>query len=174
MKMQTLGNKPQQLRKLFFNTDTVAIKAGAPVVLNASATTKLGFGAKSIESLAAAEQGFFFGLAGQETAVGAYGESVFGYVQYSRTVLRSRAASTDTWASVAAGALGDVYSLVTAAGVQGISRSAAGSAITNPQIIKSLEALASIASAASSVTAGVADAGLLYSTGFVKTFVSIM
>lgn len=173
MKSQTLGNKPQTMRKLVYNEDTVTIRKGAPVFLKADSGTRKGFGVKSSNSLAVAEQGFFFGLATTDIPASAYGETVFGYYDSARVIFTSRAASTDVWLSNVAGALGDVLTPITAVGVQALSRSAAGSALTNIKPIILAETFASATTLASSITAG-ADSSLLYSTAARKVFVVIM
>jgi hypothetical protein len=174
MEMQTLGGKPQQLKKLIRSTETtITIKKGAPVVLSLAAGSE-GYGAKSIEGLAAAEQGFFFGIAASDIAPGRYGKTIFGYVAEARMIVRSRAASSDVWASSAALSKGAVLALMTLAGVQALSQSAAGSALTNPHVIKAVDTIASSDTQASSVTIGAAGTALIYSTALKKVFVSIM
>lgn len=175
MRQQTLGRKPQNQWFHIFNTDTVTIKKGAPCVLDSAAaqSTKFGFGVKSIESLAAAEQGLFMGLATQDIATKTEGDTVAGYVTNARVLRQSRAASTDVWLSTTAIAVGDVLAMLTAVGVQCLSRSAAGSAFTNIMPVIAFETAASITTIASSSTAG-ADTSLLYSTSILKVFVSFL
>lgn len=176
MKQQTLGNKPQrQWKHIKSGEATLTIKKGAPVVLKLDgAISTLGYTVKSIEGLAAAEQGMFFGLAVEDVVAGAESTSVFGFWEYTRMIVRSRAASSDVWASTTGIALGDVLALMTLGGVQAVSRSAAGSALTNPHAIIAAETRASSDTQASSITAGAAGTALIYSTAFVRTHVKIM
>jgi hypothetical protein len=176
MKQQTLGNKSQNQWKHVKSVETTTtIKKGAPVVLDVSSAAgiaKIGYGVKSVESLAAAEQPFFFGLAVEDIAPNAESTTIFGYYAFARMIRATRAASTDVWASTAAIALGDVLAINTTAGLQAVSRSGAGSAITNKHLIVAAETKASTTTVASSITAG-ADTSLLFSTSYLKVFVEI-
>lgn len=176
MKHQTIGPKPQNMWKFVQSVETsVTIKRGAPVVLvtAAASSAKFGYGVKSVESLAAAEQGLFFGLATDDIAPAAFGQTVFGYVINARIIRMTRAASTDVWASTTAIAVGDVLAINTTAGLQAVSRSGAGSALTNRHAIIAFETFASTTTAASSIVAG-ADTSLIFSTSTMKVFVAFM
>lgn len=117
MRFKFAGNKLDIAAIVVKNNDTVAIKNGAPVALDFGATTELGCQIKSSNSLAAAEQGNFFGIALGQIAVGAYGEAqVFGYNAFARTILTTRTATNATWASIAAGSIGEYLTINTGTG----------------------------------------------------------
>lgn len=178
MKQQTLGRKPQNQWKHVFNNDTKTIKKGAPCVLDSLAanSAKFGFAVKSIESLAAAEEGFFFGLAAQDIPTLTEGDTIFGYVANARILVNSRSASTAVWPSTTGILIGDLLEFITVVGVQALSRVGAGSALSaaNNVPFQAFDSYGSTTTQSSSITAGSPDTGLLYSTAFRKVFVRIM
>lgn len=179
MKQQTLGNKPQNQWMHVQSIETaLTIKRGAPVVLTSLAanSAKFGYGVKSIESLAAAEEGFFLGMATEDIAPAAQSTTVFGYVANTRVLVNSRSASSAVWPSTTGILIGDILDFITVVGVQAVSRVGAGSALSaaNNTPIQAFESYASTTTQASSITIGVADTGLLYSTAFKKTFISLI
>lgn len=180
MKIQTVGAKPQNLTRLIRSTEsTLTIKKGAPVALDFSAS-KNGWGCKSVVSLAAAEEGFFFGLASADIIPGAFGETVYGYIAQARVVITSRSATSAAWVSVPAIALGDILNIVTAtdaiSGVQALSRSAAGSAITSPAVLIAAETVASATTLSSTLSGSLGGpaSAALYSIAYKKVRVAIL
>ncbi len=180
MKHQTLGRKSQNTWAHIFNNDTLTIKKGAPCVLDSLAanSAKFGFGVKTIDSLAAAEEGFFMGFAVADIATKTEGDVIIsGYIANTRVLINSRSASTAVWPSTTGILLGDLLEFVTAASVHAVSRVGAGSALSaaNETPMQYFDAtLASTTTQASSITIGCADSGLLYSTAFKKTIVKFM
>lgn len=117
MNFKFVGNKKDVGRVVIKNSDTNIIQVGAPVVLDFSATTDIGLAVKSSTSLAAAEQGNFFGIALQALNNGAVGESqVFGHNAIARVILTTRTATGATWASIAAGSIGEYLTMGTGTG----------------------------------------------------------
>lgn len=117
MRFKQIGNKYDIGAVVIKNNDTATIFSGAPVALDFSGTTELGAMVKSTNSLAAAEQGNFFGIALSQILAGQYGEAqVFGYNSIARVILSTRSATTATWASIAAGSLGEYLTLGTGTG----------------------------------------------------------
>lgn len=179
MKQQTLGRKPQNTWSHIFNNDTLTIKKGAPCVLDSLAanSAKFGFGVKSIESLAAAEEGFFMGFATADIPTKTEGDTVVsGYVANTRVLVNSRSASSAVWPSTTGILIGDLLDFITVVGVQAVSRVGAGSALSaaNETPVQAFESYASTTTQASSITLGCPDTGLLYSTAFKKTIVKFM
>lgn len=129
MRIKQVGNKKESAAGNFVSDEaTITILAGSPVYLKPDGTVP-GLSAVSADSIAAARQPFFFGLAIADTAPLGLSEAVvYGMFDYARIVLTSRSATSATWASYAALAIGDIMSVVTAAGVQALSQSGAGSA----------------------------------------------
>lgn len=179
MKFQTLGRKPQNGYNHIFNADTLTIKKGAPCVLDSLAanSARFGWGVKSIESLAAAEEGFFMGIATADIATKTEGDTIVsGYVGSTRVLINSRSASTAVWPSTTGILIGDLLDYITVVGVQAVSRVGAGSALSaaNEVPLQAFESYGSTTTQASSITVGCPDTGLLYSTAFKKTIVKFM
>ena len=154
MRWQTLGDKPgiavEQIRS---GEASVTIKKGAPVFLQLSGTEN-GLRVVSAESLAAALQVSFWGLALTDVVAGALGESIlYGYYPFARYIYTTRAASTDVWASYSAGAIGDVLGFRTTLGDQCLTRSVAAAATAFQPMIILAETYASQTTQASSVSA---------------------
>lgn len=117
MRFKFAGNKLDIAAVVIKNNDTQSIFVGAPAVLDFSGTTELGTMVKTTNSLAAAEQGNFFGIALATILNGQYGEAqVFGYSSITRVVLTTRTATTATWASIAAGSIGEYLTIGTGTG----------------------------------------------------------
>lgn len=157
MRFKQVGNKYDVAAIVFKNNDAQNIKVNAPVVLDFSPTTELGAQAKSTNSLAAAEQGNFFGISLTEVLPGQYGEAqVFGFNPNARIVLTTRAASTDVWASQAAGSIGEYLTMGTGTGLaasvgdQALVRVGTAAQTVN-QMVRLAETFASATTLASSL-----------------------
>lgn len=153
MRFQTLGNARQFASVTVKSVEaSVTIKAGGPVFFDPDATTRNGLAVLSAESLAAAEQGFFAGIALADIGPGKFGDAhIFGICRSVRVLLATRAASSDVWASYAAGAIGDIMSLNTGVDAQCVVRSGAGSASNIFWAIRLAELYASATTIASSI-----------------------
>lgn len=153
MRFQTLGNKKQFVSNTVKSVETtVTIKKGAPVFFDADVASNMGVAVLSSESLAAAEEGFFAGIALQEISPGKQGDAhCYGLLEDVRVQLASRAASSDVWASYSAGALGDIMRFTTIADGQCVVRSGAGSASNLLWAIRLAETYASETTQASSL-----------------------
>lgn len=117
MRFKQTGNKRDIVAVVVKNTsDTVTIHKGSPVFLDVA--TPDGLLVKGPANVAAAETGAnFFGLATADIAPGAYGESVvFGYFNQARIVLTTRTASSGTWQTYSALAIGDYVTALTGTG----------------------------------------------------------
>lgn len=116
MRFKVAGSKRDVMAVVFRNSDTLTIKAGAPVFL-ACTGTEDGLRCVSSNNLAAALQGNYFGIAYAAVAANAFGEAqVFGFNDGTRVRVTTRAASTDVWASYPAGGIGDALIPVTGTG----------------------------------------------------------
>lgn len=118
MRFKMTGNKRDIVAVVVKNSDTnsLTVKQGSPVILKASGTDD-GLAIVSATNVALANLGMFFGIALTDIALNAFGEAqVFGYYDSVRVRVASRAASTDVWASFAAGAVGDGLTLLTGTG----------------------------------------------------------
>lgn len=158
--MEMGGDKPNRARNKIRNAETtLTILKGGPTFYNMNGTRD-GIDALSAESIPNAKQGFFAGLAMQDITIGKIREcQTSGVCEYGRVVLTSRAATTDVWASYAAGVVGDVLSVHSGAGVQALSRTGAASAGILP-VWALGSAYASATTQASSVSSGVFGASL--------------
>lgn len=118
MRFKAVGNKRDLCAVVIKNNDAQILFTGAPCVLDFAATSELGAQVKTIRGLAAAEQGNFFGInISPDIANLGYGEAqVFGYNPSVRVILTTRVATTDTWASIAAGSIGEILNLDTGTG----------------------------------------------------------
>ena len=159
MRFKNVGNKADMCAIVTRNNDpnSLAFKAGAPLFFISNATLR-GLDVKVADGLVAAEGGLFagFNLSGA-MVVGDFGESmVFGFYDYARVLLSTRATTTDVWVSYSAIALGDIMSFITTSGVQAVQRSGAGSATVLGWNVIAAQTLVSFTTQASSVlTAGV-------------------
>jgi|SRR5215510_6250494 len=135
MRFKSAGNKRDQAIVVIKNASTtIPIKAGAPTFLNAENTD--GLSVISAENLAAASQLSFMGLAIADVPVSTdpkpFSEAIaFGQCDFARFLTRTRAASTDTWASVAS-----IAAFVQLAPHTGVSSS------TGPSIVQAFQTTA--------------------------------
>jgi len=126
---------------------SVTIPAGSPIVLNTSDLSQVKL--PSTAGGVTIAHPFFAGVAAKETAPGQIVEIVAaGYCAQAKFVNRTRAASTDSWSSIAAQALGNLLTIDTVNNAFGYST--VGAAALAPHAIVMAEALASIAGSASS------------------------
>lgn len=124
MRFKTIGTKRDIMAVTLKNADTLTIFSGAPVAVAANGTND-GLAGKTYVNLAAALQPLFMGVALADIVANAYGEAqMFGFNDSTRVRLTTRAASTDVWASYAAGGIGDVLIPVTGTGAVAASVSA--------------------------------------------------
>ena len=154
MRFQTLGGKRQFGSATVRSSESsVTIKKGAPIFWKSDASASaMGVSVKSAESLAAAEEGFFAGMALQDINPSQMGDAYcYGLLEDVRVQLASRAASTDVWASYSAGALGDIMRFTTIADGQAVVRSGAGSASALFWNVHLAETYASTTTQASSI-----------------------
>ena len=154
MRFTSLGNAPQKGSVTVKSGETtITIKKGAPLFFSpAVAVAGMGFTVLSTESLAAASEGFFAGMALQDINPAKFGDGhCYGLLDYVRVQLASRAASTDVWASYSAGALGDIMRFTTIADAQCVVRSGAGSASNQFWMVQLAETYASATTQASSI-----------------------
>lgn len=116
MRFKVVGTRRDIMAVTVKNADTIPILAGAPCSVAANGTND-GLAAVSYNNLSAAKQGLFFGVVFNEIAAGAFGESqVFGFNDSVRIRVATRAASTDVWASYAAGSIGNGLIPITGTG----------------------------------------------------------
>jgi len=146
---------------------SATISRGEPCCLIMDGTRD-GFDVVSANSGAAAKATTLFaGIVAENMLAGKVGQAqVFGFVTAIKVVRQTRAASTDSWASFPAVAVGDVLNVETVA--NGASRSAAGGAGAMGNIIAG-ETLAS----ATTLASGASGAGLAL-TANIKGFVRAM
>ena len=168
MRFKYDGNKPDLIALVIQNQDpnNTVIKAGAPVFFNIPPTVSgnRGLEVAAADGLANAAHAFFAGFnIGQAVQIGQFSEAMaFGYYDFARVLLSTRATTTDVWASYAAIAIGDIYSFVSSSGVQAIQRSGAGSATNLGWWMVAAQTLASATTQASSfATSGVGNSTAL-------------
>lgn len=168
--MEMGGDKANRARAKVRNAETsITILKGAPMFYNMNGTSD-GIDAISSEAIPAAKQGFFAGIALQDIAPGKIRESlVSGVCEFARILTASRAATTDAWASYAAGATGDILSFLSGAGLQAFARSAAGSASNQFWVAQLVGTFASATTQASSVGSATFSAST-WSTTTAKVF----
>lgn len=158
------GNKADKIAIVIKNNDpnSTVLLAGSPCFFNvpASTTQNNGLEIACPDALASAQQGHFAGFnLGKSMNIGDFGEAIaYGYFDYCRVLLSTRATTTDVWASYAAITIGDIMSFVTTSGVQAVQRSGAGSATNLGWWVMAAQTLASATTQASSfATAGVGN-----------------
>jgi len=184
MRFKVAGNKKDVLAVVVKSADTITIPSGAPVFLAANGTND-GLAVVSANNLATALLGNFFGFATADIAPSAYGESqVFGFFETARLRVTTRADSTSTWASYAAGSIGQpMASFVSGTGGaagstmadHAMSISAATAVFSVNQQIRLMATYASQTTQASSLVGGlVTDASCTASVTSVKVFVRCM
>jgi hypothetical protein len=170
MRMKQVGNKREDMVGVILNGGLSTIPLGAPVIYKLTSTANDNDGVSvGLPSASGGAANYQLCAGVNQTynlAVGYYGEAmIFGYCPTTLVKLNTRAATTDTWASVAAVASGvllvpdftnDVWQ--TLANV---------AAVSSPQCIL-VDAIGAVGSAASNAKTG------LVSTGLYRSFVRMM
>lgn len=148
-----VGNKYDAAFVVVRNSLTVSIPQGAPVFFALNGTND-GLDVTNANTVGSA--------AGQEAIAGivatpggllpnGYGEAqVYGICQTTRVVTATRTTSTDSYNSFAAVATFDILQINTLSGVDGLSRSGAGSVTANLHNMLAAQAYTSTASQSSS------------------------
>ena len=118
MRFKAVGNKRDLAAVVIKNNDAQILFSGAPCALDFAATSELGAQVKTVRGLATAELPNFFGInISPDIANLGYGEAqVFGYNPSVRIINTTRVATTDTWASIAAGSIGEILNIDTGTG----------------------------------------------------------
>lgn len=125
-----------------------AFAAGEVAVVKVSSP---GQAVKPSTAGAAQTPSFFLGIATNAAAIGEPVEIlVGGYVPNARYIHRSRAASSDSWASVASAAIGDYCTVNTV--YNGVVASGAGAAAAAGNMIALMESIASLAGVATATS----------------------
>jgi len=134
--MELGGNKPNRARaKIRSKETTVTILKGGPSFYTMTGTDD-GLNAVSAEAIANVQQGLFAGIAAQDILPNKIRETIIhGVVEFARVLTASRPTTTDAWVSYPAGAIGDVMSMISGAGLQGFTRAGAGSAGIFPNFV---------------------------------------
>lgn len=159
MDFKYVGNKADKAQVTIQSDEaSIVIMSGAPIALKANGSYP-GLSVTSIEGLAAANTPFFAGFnIGPAMNPTDYAKAqVYGFFEYARVLLSTRATSTDVWASYSAIAIGDIMSLVTTSGVQAVQRSGAGSASNQGWWLNAGATLVSATTQASSIANGVGN-----------------
>lgn len=171
MKFQTLGGKPQYASVTVKNADTLIIPKGAPSFYDPTQTgDKLGLAVLSDTALAAANQGFFAGIAKADIGIARFGDSeCYGLVP-CRVIVATRSATSAVWASYVALAIGDIMGFSSAVSAQAIIRLGAGSADSAGYLIRAASSYASSTTQAS--TLGVSTA--LFSISLINCMLRLM
>lgn len=145
-------DKPERIYIMVQNDESsAAISAGVPVAFAMDGTDDGVDVVKLPSSTAAKATSFFAGITPKAIANGRRGlAQVFGPITALTVSRQTRAASSDSYASAAAIAIGDVLVLETVAG--NASRSAAGAQAANLPFLVAIGTAASIASAASTTS----------------------
>ena len=143
-------DRPYTGVRTVFNADTTTISMGAPCHLEWSTTVPNGV--KNLSSGSAAKcTAFFMGIAVADIPAGNYGDVVSaGFCNIVKVVRMTRAASTDSWNSYTALAVGDYFTLDTVNNAA--ARSGAGAAAAAPNMLVALESAASGASSDSATS----------------------
>lgn len=165
MKTQTAQNKAETVFIAVKNVHTSSVSRGVPVCFKMSGTDD-GFEIIDANTGAAAKSTpLFAGILAQTLATNAKGLSqVYGFNLYTVVTRMTRAASTDSYASCPAIAIGDVMNVDTVA--NGMSRSATLAASAFLPFCMAAETIASSASSASTSS----DSSTAKTTN-VKTFI---
>jgi hypothetical protein len=153
MRFKMVGNKQDVAAVVVKNNGTAAIGRGVPVFYQFNGTDD-GLAVVIATTAAAAQQNCFAGITLQTLAAnGGYGEAqIFGLCNYAKILKTARAASTDSYTSSSAIAIGDVLQINTVAGIDAVMRNAAGAtALTMPCIVAA-ETIASAAASASTTS----------------------
>ena len=156
MRFRQVGNKYDLACIVIKNNGTAAIPTAAPVFLSINGTDD-GIAVLNATDAAAAKQNLFAGVivsgssgpGSSLAANGGFGEAqVFGFCQSARLVRMTRAASSDSYASATAIAVGDILQVNTISGVDAFSRNGAGATNTAFPVAVAAQTLASYAGAA--------------------------
>lgn len=133
------------------NGGSSTIPRGCPVVLDMDGTDD-GVAVVAPSGAAAGDAtSFFIGIAKKDIPAGEWGDAVcFGWCNYATVVRQTRAASTDSYASAPALAVGDQLNLQSVG--DGLTRSGAGNVSAALPFAVALESAASVASAASTTS----------------------
>ena len=149
MRFRPEGRGKETIIFNFKNVDTITILPGSPIFLTLDGIAN-GYHCTSAEGVPEVRYPFFFGMNLSPVIPGSVGESqAFGFIEYARFMVNSRAASTDSWQVQPALATGDVLDICTSAGFQCVSRFMPGGVGQDGNIF----ACQSIASQASSASA---------------------
>ena len=144
-------NRPHTARITCYNSDAAQIPRGAPVFLNYTAAGEEKYVALPSTGSAAKNTFLCQGLATANVPVGEWGEFLVAGFHFAAKVIRqSRAASTDSYASVAAIAVGDYFTIDSVN--NGLARSGAGAASIGPAMFAALETSVSLASTVSTTS----------------------
>jgi hypothetical protein len=151
MRFQTLGKAKQFGSSLIQNKDTVAIPVNSPVYYDITDADKVGVSAVSAESLAAADNAFFAGIAMTAIPVGGFGNVFcFGLYENARLFRRSRSATDVTWVSAISHAVGTALDAYTATGGNAGFKFNTSAIDINKVVVA--QSVATLATAASNVT----------------------
>jgi hypothetical protein len=169
MQFKYTGNKGDTALVVIKNNDpnSTVVLQGAPVHFIADAVTAAkGRDVKAQDGRAGAETGFFagFNISGSLN-IGDQGQAfAYGFYDYARVLLSTRATTTDVWASYSAIALGDIMKFITTSGVQAVQRSGAGSDTNAPWFVLAAATLVSQTTQASSVANGIGNSTAMVTT----------
>ena len=167
---KSLGNDRRSLNQDFIwvqNNGSAAIAEGAPAIFEMDGTND-GDSAENASDSTAAKTEFLAGVALASIGVSSRGRvQVRGYIDKIKLIRATRAASTDTYPTVPAVAIGDVM-IVNTVG-NGFSRSAAGAATIHPGAVVAVGTLASRASSAATTS----DSSTEF-TGTIDAYLRIM
>jgi hypothetical protein len=168
MQAKIIGNKPERLSIPVINTETAEIEVGVPVVFAANGTDDGVAVCLPASKTAAYADTLFAGIVVEKNlpiVLPKTGKAqVYGVCPTSRICRQTRAATTDSFSTAPAIAIGDIFLVNTV--VNALSRSAAGAASQAPGRIHAFQTVASAAGVASNAT----DTRTLV-TSNIKTFI---
>lgn len=151
---KSLGNDKRSLSQDFVwitNNGSAVISEGAPAIYEMDGSEDGQSAENASDSSAAKATSFLAGIALEDIAVGAKGKvQVRGYIDKVKLIRATRAATTDSYATQAAVAIGDQL-IVNTVG-NGMSRSGAGAASAAGPLVAAIGTLASAASQASTTS----------------------
>jgi len=173
MRLRHVGNKNDIAAVNVINADANTIPFGSPVFFDFNGTRD-GRAVVDANSAAAAKQGLFAGILLQTLATGQAGEAiVFGMFEKVSVIRATRAATTDSFASQSAIAVGDVMGFVSGSAINGMSRAAAAASTNTPNFVIAGEVAASLASSAASDVTG-SLSSLTMNSLYLKCFIRAM
>lgn len=115
MNAKSVGNAPEKVFLVVRNDESSTISRGTPVALQLDGTDD-GLAVILPSTSAAKAHAVAFGVAAQDIASGTDGQvQVFGFCNYAKIVTSTRAASTDSFATVETQALGCILNISTVA-----------------------------------------------------------